>query len=85
MNPILDKKKIQLRIGRRIKEIREEKGIAQQVLAAQCNMEKSNLSRLETGRSNPAYTLYKIAYFLNVPLSELADIMKWINFTQCKI
>ena len=75
MNPILDKKKIQLRIGRRIKEIREEKGIAQQVLAAQCNMEKSNLSRLETGRSNPTlHTLYKIAYFLNVPLSELADI-----------
>ena len=75
MNPILDKKKIQLRIGRRIKEIREDKGIAQQVLAAQCNMEKSNLSRLETGRSNPTlHTLYKIAYYLKVPLSELADI-----------
>lgn len=75
MNTLFNKKKIQLQIGIRIKEIREEKGIAQQVLAAQCNMEKSNLSRLETGRSNPTfYTLCKIAYFLKVPISELADI-----------
>lgn len=75
MSSIANKKEIQLQIGSRIKKIREKKGIAQQVLAAQCNMEKSNLSRLETGRSNPTYyTLFKIAYYLKVPISELADI-----------
>ena len=75
MSSIANKKEIQLQIGSRIKKIREKKGIAQQVLAAQCNMEKSNLSRLETGRPNPTYyTLFKIAYYLKVPISELADI-----------
>ncbi|MDA9898030.1 helix-turn-helix domain-containing protein [Flavobacteriales bacterium] len=38
-------------------------------------MEKSNLSRLESGRSNPTYfTLYKIAFYLEVPISELTHL-----------
>lgn len=38
-------------------------------------MEKSNLSRLESGGSNPTYfTLYKIAYYLNVSVCELTNI-----------
>lgn len=49
---------MQLLIGKNIKNIREKKGIPQQVLAAQCNMEKSNLSRLESGGSNPTYFTY---------------------------
>ncbi|MBL6662599.1 MAG: helix-turn-helix transcriptional regulator [Flavobacteriales bacterium] len=70
-----DKNHIQLYIGKRIKRIREEKGVPQQVLAAQCNMEKSNLSRLESGRSNPTYyTLYKISFYLNIPLSNLTEL-----------
>jgi transcriptional regulator with XRE-family HTH domain len=75
MKSALDKKSIQLYIGKRIKKIREQKGISQQLIAAQCNMEKSNLSRLESGRSNPTYfTLYKIAFYLEVPISELTHI-----------
>lgn len=75
MKVVFDKIKMQLLIGKNIKNIREKKGIPQQVLAAQCNMEKSNLSRLESGGSNPTYfTLYKIAYYLNVSVCELTNI-----------
>lgn len=55
--------------------LRQAKGLALQRLAAECNMEKSNLSRLEAGRTNPTvYTLYKIAVALEVSVSELVDV-----------
>ena len=43
---------LHIKIGKKIKEIRELKGISQQVLAAKCNFEKSNMSRLEAGKVN---------------------------------
>ncbi|WP_417784706.1 helix-turn-helix domain-containing protein [Tenacibaculum sp.] len=70
-----DKEKLQLAIGKRIKEIRESKNIAQQDLAAACNFEKSNMARLEAGKTNPTlYTLQKISENLNVKLSFLVKI-----------
>jgi putative transcriptional regulator len=63
------KNKVQLQqaIGKRIKTLRDAKQIPQQDLAASCNIEKSNLSRLESGGTNPTiYTLYKIAENLDV-------------------
>ena len=46
------KDSIQIQVGKRIQEIRNEKNISQQDLAAKCNFEKSNMSRLEAGRAN---------------------------------
>ncbi len=70
-----DKSQIQLAIGKRIKTLREDKNIPQQDLAAKCNIEKSNLSRLEAGNTNPTiYTLYKIAENIGVSVSELTKI-----------
>ena len=67
-----DKKKLQIAIGKRIKELRESKNIQQQDVAATCNIEKSNFSRIEAGNTNPTiYTLSKIADRLSVTLSEL--------------
>ena len=67
-----DKKKLQIAIGKRIKELRESKNIQQQDIAAACNIEKSNFSRIEAGNTNPTiYTLNKIANRLSVSLSEL--------------
>ena len=43
---------IQIQVGKRIQKIRKEKDISQQDLAAKCNFEKSNMSKLETGRAN---------------------------------
>lgn len=66
---------LQQKIGNRIRELRESKGISQQNLAAICNFEKANLSRLEAGRTNPTLaTLYKISQALEVSLSELVEI-----------
>lgn len=70
-----DKKQIQLLVGKRIKLLREERNIPQQDLAAKCNIEKSNFSRLEAGGTNPTiYTLYNISENLNVTLSELTNL-----------
>lgn len=63
------------KIGNRIKEIRTEKGLSQQELAAELDYEKSNMSRLESGTTNPKIaTLYRVAKALNIPLSELLEI-----------
>jgi len=59
-------------VGRRIKELRAEKNMSQQDLAAKCNFEKSNMSRLEAGRVNVTLsTLQKVADALGVKIIEL--------------
>ena len=66
---------LQQKIGNRIRELRESKGISQQNLAAICNFEKANLSRLEAGRTNPTIsTLYKISQALDIGLTEIVDV-----------
>ncbi len=63
---------LQIMVGKQIQKLRELKGISQQDLAAKCNFEKSNLSRLEAGRVNPTLsTLEKVAKALEVTLAEL--------------
>jgi transcriptional regulator with XRE-family HTH domain len=63
------------KIGKRVRKIREEKGMSQIELAAAIEYEKSNMSRLESGGTNPTIaTLYKIATALGVSLSELVKI-----------
>ncbi|MFP3598440.1 helix-turn-helix domain-containing protein [Chryseobacterium sp. SIMBA_029] len=68
----MDKKEYQVAIGKRIKQLREKKNISQVELAALCNFEKSNMSRLEAGNTNPtAYTLYIIAQKLEIETFEI--------------
>ena len=63
---------LQKKVGKRIQEIRELKNISQQELAAKCNFEKSNMSRLESGRVNSTLaTLNRIAQGLEVNVVEL--------------
>ncbi|HJE88839.1 helix-turn-helix domain-containing protein [Rikenella microfusus] len=63
------------RIGRRIVQIRTERGISQQDLAARCNFEKSNMSRIEYGRTNMTLvTLLTISRALGVKLRDLVDV-----------
>lgn len=70
----VDKKEFQIAIGKRIRQLRENKKISQVELAALCNFEKSNMSRLEAGNTNPtAYTLYIIAQKLEIEVFELLD------------
>jgi len=59
-------------VGTRIKHLREEKGITQQELAALCNFEKSNMSRIEAGKSNLTLkTLLNISKSLGIQLIDL--------------
>lgn len=62
---------LQIKVGKRIQEIRVEENISQQDLAARCNFEKSNMSRLEAGRANATLsTLEVVAKALNVNIAE---------------
>ena len=70
-----DKKKILVKIGQNIRALRQQREMSQQMLASLCDFEKSNMSRIEAGRSNvTVFTLYKIAKALNASLSELVNI-----------
>ncbi|WP_297449631.1 helix-turn-helix transcriptional regulator [uncultured Alistipes sp.] len=61
-------------IGERIRQLRTERGISQQDLAALCDFEKSNMSRIESGKTNLTLkNMYKISRALGVRLSELVD------------
>lgn len=57
---------------RQIKELRESKGWTVQELAFRAEMERSNLKRIEAGRTNMTYrTLFRLAEALQVKLSDL--------------
>ena len=61
-------------LGLRIRQLREGKNITQQNLAEMCNIEKSNMARIEAGRTNPTlHTMYKISSALKITLAELVD------------
>ena len=71
----MKKEEVLINIGLKIKELREEKKISQQDLAAACNFEKSNMSRIESGGSNLTIgTLLKICSVLKVRLIDLVNI-----------
>ena len=66
------KDSIQIQVGKRIQKIRIEKNISQQDLAAKCNFEKSNMSRLEAGRANATLsTLETVSRALGIEIVEL--------------
>ena len=68
----MDKQELQIKIGKRVRQLRESKNISQIDLASACNFEKSNMSRLESGRISPSLiTLYKISKALEVEFYEL--------------
>lgn len=66
---------IYFNVGKKIKESRVKKGLSQQELAYQCNFEKSNVSRIEAGKTNVTLkTLYLISKALSVSIKQLVDI-----------
>lgn len=71
----MNEQQLFIKIGDKIKETRELKGLGQQDLAAKCNFEKSNMSRIEAGRTNLTLkNAYKISQALGVRLKELVDV-----------
>ena len=67
-----EEKEILKKLGGKVRELRILKNFSQTKLAVLMNSEKTNLSRLEAGNTNPTFlTLKKIADVLNVQLVEL--------------
>jgi len=72
---IMQKKNTLINIGLNIRNLREKKNISQQDLAATCNFEKSNMSRIEAGRTNLTIgTLLKICEALDVRLVDIVNV-----------
>lgn len=59
-------------ITQNIKKIRQSKGLSVQEVAYRCDIERSNLSRLEAGKTNMTIkTLCLICNALNVEIKEV--------------
>ena len=64
--------KIELKVGKRIKEIREKKSISQKDLSFSADLDRSYIASVENGKRNISIVnLEKIANALDVTLSEL--------------
>ncbi len=60
------------KVGSQIKILRESKNMNQQDLADLCNFDKSDMSKIESGKANPTLkTLMIISLALEVNISEL--------------
>lgn len=71
----MPEKDIYILIGKRIKDIRENKGMTQQQVSDICDFEKSTVSRIEAGRTNLTIkNLYKISMALDVQMKEIVDV-----------
>ena len=64
-------------IAQNIKKIRQSKGLSVQEVAYRCDIERSNLSRLEAGKTNMTIkTLCLICNALNI---QIKDVIKEID------
>lgn len=66
--------RIEVRFGRRLKELRLKQSISQEELAFRCGLSKNYISDVERGTRNVSLkTIEKIAYGFEVNLKELFD------------
>ena len=73
-NQELNKKDFQIALGNRIRQLREAKKISQTELGNLCEIDRSNMNRIESGNTNPSsYLLYLIAQKLDIEASELLN------------
>ncbi len=67
----LDPERVAKDIGRRIAELRRERGLTQEQLAVKLRTTFQWLAQVEAGRNATVFTLVKMANALKVPLAEL--------------
>ncbi|MYL71729.1 helix-turn-helix domain-containing protein [Halobacillus litoralis] len=69
--------KVRKAVGRKIKQLREEKGISQEEFAYLVGIDRTYISFIERGRRAPRLPmLYRIANVLEVPASSLVVEVK---------
>lgn len=60
------------KFGLVIKELRKSRGLSQEALSDEANLDRTFLSQLETGRKQPSLlTIFQLAVALGVDASEL--------------
>ena len=65
---------VQVRFGRRVRQLRLAAGLTQEDLAHTCGLFRTYMSRIETGRANPTLTMVDaLAGSLKVPISALFE------------
>lgn len=70
----LNKKDFQISLGKRIRQLREAKNLSQTELGNLCEIDRSNMNRIEAGNTNPSsYLVYQIAEKLEIEASELLN------------
>lgn len=70
----MNKKDFQIALGQRIRQLREDRNISQTELGILCNIERTNMNRIEAGNTNPSsYLLYVISEKLEIKASELLN------------
>lgn len=70
----MENKEILKRLGDNIVKLRKEQNMNSVELGYKAGIEKSNLFKIEHGRTNISFlTLYKISQGLNVPMSKIVD------------
>jgi len=71
---MLSKKEFTQRLAKRIKELREAKGMSQEELAYRAGLYRTYIGHIENARYSPsAYVVYKIAKALKINSSELLN------------
>jgi putative transcriptional regulator len=71
----MEKEVLLKKLGNRIREIRQEKGITQVTLAHSVGKDQQSIQRLEAGNVNPSYYyLYEIAVGLETTVANLLSI-----------
>ena len=64
--------KICIKLGKKIRKIRKEKGISQEELADKAKIHRTYMGKIERGESNPPiYTIFKVSKALSVHVYEL--------------
>lgn len=65
-------KSLEERFGELLKELRSEKGLSQEALATDCDLDRTYISLLERGQRQPTIsTLFKIAKALKMTPSSI--------------
>ena len=68
----MTKDELKKKIGRRIVELRKQKGWSQSDLARACNKDRQAMEKLENGKVNPTlYSLLELSKVLGVSLPHL--------------
>ena len=70
----MTKDELKSKIGKRIIELRTQRGWSQSDLARACNKDRQAIEKLENGKVNPTlYSLQEVSEALGISISTLVD------------